>query len=846
MAKCDIEAADLGLNENDRAIVDEQIKKARGLKKEKLDIANKKEAIKNMIESTKELKETFNYESYEDKGAVKDLEKRIKSLKEEEGGANSENYHVFDKMHEDLRDLKNTVIKNKATSAEMKKNIDSLKKNIKFLSDRNKSLTNIEKEVKNNLINKIVSDDLKGARSSIITQKLRTGEVKLHDLLAQSHNPDSLYPTGLYMKKRVSAGILPYSRAVRASGSENNLESKELNEFINKIKSNISNEAKKLDIEDEFSSTEQGYHPVSFNHGILVKMLDKVKGVSRLNDIKSDAINAFGKEELERMITQDYTAHYKGIQGEITIPTIDNAFKDFEDSIITGENRILKFNNVKFLSDDAAQKFIRKYTGQSIASNYAQYADSASKTLSSYQVFGRRYPDNNFLQSIMKITKTQKQLKELTSFRDCFFGMSHMHSSQMQKLLENLSKVQNVIAMSRATSLALSPFGDEMIGATIDALRGTRHGGFLNTVSKTAGLLGQGIRSVATGGALKHAFSPHFLNDTDEFFRTWHTHAQYRFSYSLGDDSGKGMSGLAMHYFDNIDNGLRAGKNKLFTKKIRNNSSLSFDELKSKDHNLYSVLSEDHSIDSDDWDRLSTYSKTNDFLDASDFRNDMPLMRKIVSMEYKIGLDAIPTGVVTSDTGAGRLLTMMGGNVAGRFFGMFWNFFGKSLAYSWRVTQAEAKYGSRMGKIGTFVSMTAIGGMIPNLAYTWLYGFLAGRKPEDILNDKGSYIDAALGPIGRAFPIASALFFNQSSLGYMMTSSPSAQMLNQSIQAAVKTGKYVNGNHDVYPTEAWLKAVFNIIPFAHGTVAETYALHKTNPHYQPRRGEDAQDWIQNN
>lgn len=836
MAKCDIEAADLGLDENSRAIVDEQIKKARANKAAKESVESSIKGLKEDIESVRQEKKDYSELNKANKDKLDSLLTNLDKLLL--SGDPIEDASHFESLQKKIDNLNDSLAKKKIISEGFKSKIKSINDRLKSLRDRRKSIDEIARNSKNRLIDYILKDKLKEARAFIIRQDFLSGAKKLGDYLKQTPKEGTLYPEKVFQEKLVTAGVLEHSDLVKKTNSENDLSSKPLQDLIKKIKDNIIPMAQAYDVEDEFIPHEEGFHPVTFNNGILARIFGvrafKQKE-SRLEEFKADCINAFGKEELDRMITDDYAIYHAGSGIEVTVPTINKAFKKFEEQALAGERRIMSFARPKFISDEAANAFIRKYSGMSIASNYADYARQSATILSSYKVFGKRYLDDNFINN-KHITKTDKERTELRAYRDNFYGTGWQHPSKTHAQLEALSKFQNIASMSHAITIMASTFGDRMIGETLSALRFTNAGGLQNVATNIGRLVGKSISTTLTGGSYKHAFSKNFLNDTDEFFRTWQTHAQWRFSYSLGNDNGRGLSGFLMHYFENVDNGLRVANNKSYVNHIKSYKDLSFDQLKTENESIYNVMKDTHHIDSAEWDTLRSYVKTHNYLDSSDFKKNPGLMRKIVSMEYQQSISAIPNQTVLSSEWANGLSNSH--PIISRLLTMYWSFFGKSMVQSWRTAQEFAPFSNKISKAAYFMGLQSVGGFVPNYALNIMLGTLSGRKFEDIIKDPETYISASLGTLGRIYSISAAVTFNQSDLGYILSSSPTMQTIQQGFLALKHTAQ----NKD--PLFYWMKAAMTVIPGTVGNPLKAYVLHQENSYYEPRHGEKFQDWIQ--
>lgn len=837
MGKCDIEAADLGLDENSRSIIDEQIKRGRENRVNKESIEDSIKGLKEDAISVRKAKKDY---AQLNKINTAKLESHLKNLDNLiESGDPIKDSERFESLQDKIQRLNESLSNKKDISSDFKEKLGSINTRLKSLRNEKKSVNEIIRHSKTRLIEHILNDKLKEARSLIIRQSFMSGEKKLGNFLKQSSKEGSLFPEKLVQEKLVTDGILEHSDEVKKEGSENDLSSKSLQGLINKLKANISQQAQAYDVEKEFLPEERGYHPVTFNNGIMARMFGArafKQQTSKLDEFKADCIKAFGKDELKRMITDDYTNYYARSGLDIVIPTIDNAFKKFEIQALAGERRIMSFDRPKFVSDEATSAFLRKYSGMSVASNYAEYARKSSTVLASYKVFGKRFLDDNFINN-KHITKTDKERAELRAHRDNFYGVSWMHPSKTHARLEALSKFQNIAALSHAVTVTASTFADRMISKTLTALRFTNAGGLQNVATNMAHLVGESVKTTLTGGAYKHAFSKNFLNNTDEFFRTWQTHSQWRFSYSLGNDNGKGLSGLLMHYFENVDNGLRVASNKDYTNHIKDYSDLNFEQLKTQNRSIYNVMKDTHHIDDSDWDTLRNYVKTHDYLDASDFKSSPSMMRKIVSMEYQQSLSAIPNQTVVANSWA--TLATNNHPIVSRTLTGFWSFFGKSLVQSWRTAQEYAPGSSVIGKAATFLGLQAVGGFVPNYALNVMLGTFSGRKLQDILQDPETYVSAVLGPIGRLYSIGSALTFNQSDLGYIVEASPALQVVHHTLNAAYHTSTGKD------PLFYWMKAAMTVIPGLGGTPIKSYLLHQENHHYEPRHGEDFQDYIQN-
>lgn len=826
MAVCDIEAAALGLNENERAIVDEKVKKAKELNAEKAKVDDVIERLKKEAETLRSSKIDKN-ELFKKDAAL--LEKSIKQLDDLLiSGDPIEDAEKFEKLTDKIETLKERLGTKKAVNEGFKKSISDISKSLKDLRDYRRLLNQTARAAKNKLVDKIVNGDLKGARRQIKLEQFKNNPNSILDVMSQSTSKDSIYVKRLFYREELLRGTEPEFEETIKNNSENDLSAKETQSLLHKIKSNVLHEAESFGTEDDFLHPDGSKtHPVAMNQGILAQLFKNEAGETAF---KNDLVNALGKDELEAMIERDYTRYYQERDIEGTIPTVEKALNEFIEQVHKGQYRTLTFNKLTFLSDEATIAFMKKYSGTSVVGNYASYAVKSASRLASIDTLGVNFPNDFILDKTIDNSK-DKALAKL--YRDNFYGNDYLHPSKTQRSLEKLSKVLGIIALSRTQSLLLSPFGDEMMNAVSHSVRTFKPGSVMDLATQAVTLFGHSIKSTLTLGAIKHSFSKNYLNYTDKFLRTFNEHAQYRFAASMGN--GKGLSHYLVNYFENVDNGLRATSNKMWTTLCKDYGGHSLDSLASENERLHDLLTNKYGVDSDEWDTLRQYAKEHDMLDAQDF-DSKSLRKKVVAMEYEARLSGVPNDYVVSLPGLRAFSNKY--PVLTKAAGMFWNFFGKTMAYSWKNAMQYAPYKSKIGSAAYFFGMNAIASFVPNYMLSVVLGLSEGRNLEDIAKDPETYIDSALGVYGRISQIASALF-NQEGAARLLTSSPAISTFYQFSKASMDTFKQASGiNPDANAFYQWLKLVTDFVPAGHNTLPSNYLLSQVNPDAKPRKGEE--------
>lgn len=608
-------------------------------------------------------------------------------------------------------------------------------------------------------------------------------------------------------------------------------------------------QAKVFGIEDDYLEEHDDHHSIIVNPLIIAKMIFPSKIYERtnagqplhsnFNEFKQDCIQAFGEEHLQEIITDSYIKHHKEIEShsnfhaEPSIPTTDKAFREIEQRYIKGERQIIRFDKVKFLDNDKAAYFIKKYTGLSVLGNYADYLKRSSKDLASAETFGRTYIDDHYIKN-PHLTQTDAQREKLFAARDSYYGSYFLHSSQRQKTLSILSKVQSYIAMGRAVTLGLSPFADKMIGASNMMTREFQYHSNAGKVLAFANLFLKSIKetikapsTLAKGFAKEGDKRIHF-SDVDAFFNKWISHSQYRFAYSFSGNKSQGVDRYLMNYFHHVDSGLRvANINHLFNR-MRRSSHLSFDQLKEIDRPMHGILEDTLGINKTEWERIRGYVNDNEMLDVRDFSDDPTLMRKMASMEYMARLDAISTDYHATP----RWLRLITNNFpkTTSVFSMFWSFFAKTMMYNWGLAQRSLP-AKGLSTAAYVFGVTAIGSFVPNLVLNLMLGYTKGRQLDDILKDDSTYISASTGVLSRLYDIGAGVFYDPSSLGYLAVSSPMAGLGWKIGQSIYRSAEYGKGDHRINPYFYPLKMVINSAPLPFISPA---LLKLIDRHYHPR------------
>lgn len=822
--KCDIEAKELGLSDDERALIDEEIKQAKLEDQGLQDVLQKAKKAREDLEALKSDKKDFTNTSKENKDKLKQLAKD--SLKE------GQSFEDLNKIYSQAKELKKSIGNKKDESeqqSQFKKSINELTSHIRAMRDEAKTIRDHIKQTRSRVIQKALDDNFEGARktSFAIQNTQNPGLIKyvLNQLKPHFNN---LWSVAHKYSRQMLSGIDEYLDGIK--GFENDMNHEPTKQFINHIRQSINSSAKALGIEEKYALNKPNEHPVHLSLNTVMqfffrgffkaKVLDE-----RVDQFLSEWTNAVGLHEVKRVVHDSYVS--SRVDGIVFIPTPEKAVREMVSRYAKGQQQILNFSKMEFLNDEKASAFIKKYSGNSIAGNYFHHLLSMSKKFAASKVAGG-YIDDRLIDRNPELSDKEKIL--LKNYRDLFFGDNIAHSATIQRWVMKLSSLNTLLASARAVTLATSAIGDHVMGKTFVAMKYMPANNLMTRTLEIA-------KELATGGALKYGFTSKHADNLSQAMKQFHMHNAYRFGDSLGQIPsgllGKINSGL-MNWFENIDSGLRASAAKDYANIIKDHSGYSLNELESANPKLHRALTQDYQIKPDEWEKVKDSVSQHDFLDCTTFKGD--LSYKVASMQYAHDLSATPVGVKMPSS----LFAASSKDhpIASKLLSMFWAFTTKLAYHSWKVSANNMP----LGRFGYFAALM-VGGFLPNLAYEYFTGLWQGKSVDDVFNSKETYINALMGPFGRLFSVGSALTNNVSQLGYTLFS----PTLSEGYTTSKAIYKWTEAaiNQDDYD-EAFFqtaKAVMGLLPIFGYTPLRPYILAKFNSDYKPMPGTQLQDWI---
>lgn len=822
--KCDIEAKELGLDDEERALIDEEIKQAKLEDQGLQDVLQKAKTARENLESLRSEKRDYANTSKANKEKLDKLAKD--ALKD------GQSFEDLNKLYSQAKELRQSLDDKKTTSerqTQFKKTINDLTQNIRDMRNEAKTIRDHIKQTRSRVIQKALDDNFEGARKtafSIQNEKQPKFIIGvLNQLKPSIHN---IWSVAHKYTRQMLAGIDQYLDDMK--GFEDDMSHEATKGFIEHIRQAINSSAKSLGVEEKYALTKDSEHPVhlSLNTAMqfFFKGFFKAKAIDeRVNQFLSEWTNAVGLDEVKRVVKDSYME--SRVDGIEVVPTPENAVKEMVNRYAKGQQQILNFSKMSFLSDEKAAAFIRKYSGNSIAGNYFHHLLSMSKKFAASKVAGG-YIDDRIIDRNPELTDKEKTV--LKNYRNLFFGDNVAHPATIQRWAMKISSVNTLLASSRAISLMTSAIGDHVMGKTFMAMKYMPAN---NMMTRTLEI----TKELASGGALKYGFGKHEVDNLAKSMKQFHMHNTYRFGDTLGSIPsgllGKINSGL-MNWFENIDSGLRAAAAKDYANIISDHSQYTLNELQGANNRLYKALREDYGINNDDWEKIKSSVKQHDFLDCTTFKGDLSL--KVASMQYAHDLAATPVNVKMPSS----LFAASSKDhpIISKLLSMFWAFTSKLAYHSWKVSSNNMPF----GRWGYFPAMM-IGGFLPNLAYEYLVGAVQGKSQDDIFNSRETYINALMGPFGRLFSVGSALVDNVSQLGYTLAS-PTVSEGFTTINAASKWAEYAI-NQDNYDEAAFqtAKAVMATLPIIGYSPLRPWVLAHFNSDYKPMPGTQLQDWI---
>lgn len=823
--KCDIEARELGLSEEERAIIDDEIKQAKEEDKSLQDVMEKARQSRDELKQLREEKKDYLNTTKENKAELEKI-----AQKASEDGQTLEDLNKLYKRARELSDKIKSAKESKARyNEEYKQDVDRLASGIRALRNEAKSIRDHIKETRKRVIQKALDENFEGARKTFFqTQAKSNPKVLVNALDQMKISKNNLWSTAQGYTRQMLSGIEKHLDGMK--GFENDLDNEDTKGFISHIRRSINSVAKSLGIEEKYAFTDDLEHPVALSNNVILRHFFtgffKAKAVdAKAQEFLDDWLNSVGIDEVKRVVNESYMK----IDGyDVVIPSPKNAVREMVQRYAEGKEQILHFGKMKFKSHSVAKKFIEKYTEQNISANYLKYLVSVSKRFSASKISGG-YIDDHIIKAAKDLTDKDKT--RLRNYRDLFFKSDSATSASVQRWLLRLSGLNTVIASSRAITLMMSPIGDHIFGKTALAMKYARPGNILSRALEVS-------QELVTGGALKYGFKKQDADNMAKVLQQFNMHTSYRFGESLGAIPGSVLDKInttMISFFENVDSGLRVATSKDFARLLKDNHmGDTLEDMRSSNIKLYKSLTDEFDLNSEEWEKIKESLKDNDLLVSSDFKGDLAM--KVAAMEHFNNLAATPVGIKMP---SGSFMSMAQEHpLLAKTLSMFWSFTMK-LAYFGFKGAFTNSAGGRFAYLGTMM----LGGFLPNLVYEAVSGLVQGKSLDSIFSDKGTYVDALLGPFGRLFSVGSALVGNPSQLFYSLASPSLSTGINIS-QAASKWAESAI-NQDNYDNAMYktAKALMSLLPVVGYSPLRPYILHHFNSSYKPGPDADLQQWI---
>jgi len=831
MTSCDL-FLPTGISEEEKTLIDEQLKTARkenaSLQRLNDEVNAHREEIAKRIADKKEYVGTFKKDKEEfDKLSQQILDREIPLEKLDA---------TFDRIKKLKARIDGVKKGSKSYNEEFKKEVGQLRQAAKSLVDQRKQLKSTIKETRSRIIKNFIDDNMDLARKNSLKSRVVKGQASMKGVLDQAKgDKNSIWAAKKRYESKLGVGTTHLIDDVQTNNAANDINHESTKALIKTIKRNINGVANGLGVFDKYGFDDPLAHPVAISvtkmNGILFKGKWRV-GPTMLKDgglgeLQDDLLSAYGKETLEKMI------HDRYFKKELDIPSIENALHDYREARMKGKQPVISFDNLPFVSEESAVNFINKYSDNSLVGNYVDHLRRVSSKFAASKVAGGFIDDH-----MIKLDRSlsSSEIKMLQTYRDSFFGDDYQSSAYQYRVKNAINNAKSWLMATRPVTLFLSPMVDRAIGEAYEA---GRYGSEWNMINASKHIVSQFVQGVVDPvrfgkDVLTKKEAMRQLSETADLFDAFNKTVSQRYDIATTPINGVlGKLNIGNHlinHFEKIDHGLRVVQAKNYANMIKSYSDLSLDELPEF---LQRDMTENYGVTSDEWKQLAEYSKDNDIMISSDFEGELGF--KVAHMEHNNDLAAVPANAIVASDWAYKFCR--GNPILAPIVTHFWQFTGKLMYFGAR---SAYQYGGTKG-LGMYFTTMAARGFAPALVADALYNISSGVSNEESFQDPKTYIDAAMGVIGRPTEAAYQAFMDPSSFGYTV-GTPLQRLIGGT------AGLAVSGVHAAFDTNAQAKferqffnMFFSLTPFGQ-TPVKAIAKQAMFRGSTPGVGEKYADW----
>ena len=832
MAKCDI-FTPTGMTEEEKDLIDEQLRIAKEenttLQRINDDVNAHRDRIKQLQSEKKEYTGTFKKDREEfDKLSKQILDREIPFEKLQD---------AFDRVKV-LKSRIDAVKKgSKAYNQQFKQEVGELRNAVRSIVDQRKQLKATIKDTRSRIIKNFIDDNMDLARKNSLKSRIVKGKASMSGVLDQSKGDvNSIWGAKKCYQSKLGVGTTHLIDDIQTEHAENDINHESTKQLIETIKRNINGVATGLGVFDKYGFDDPLAHPVAISatkmNGILFR--GKWKGIGLLTDregglyeFKNDLLAAYGKENLDKMVLDRYS------KKEIDVPSLENALRDYREARMKGRETIISFNNMPFLSDEAAVNFINKYSDNSLVGNYVDHIRRVSTNFAASKVAGG-FIDDHMIKLDRSLSDIQR--KRLQTFRDAFFGDEYKSSANQYRTMQAINKIKSWLMAVKPVTLFLAPMVDRSIG---EAYRAARYGSEMNMVNAGKHIVyqfAQGFADPLRFGkeVINKGEAQRQLSETADLFDAFsHTVSQrYDIATTPINDvfSRLNIGNALINHFEKLDHGLRVVQAKNYANMIKSYSHLELDDLPDF---LKKDMVDNYGVTANEWKQLAKYSQDNDIMVSSDFDGDLGF--KVAHMEHNNDLAAVPGNAIVATEWAYKFTK--GSPFLASVVTHFWQFTAKLMYFGAR---SAYQYGGAKG-VGMYFTTMAARSFVPALITNALYNLATGVSNDDYFNKVSTYTDAAFGAIGRPTEAAYQAFADPSNFGYTV-GTPLMKLIGGTV------GLGVSGIHsaiDVNAQSTFEKQFFNMFfqltPFGQ-TPVKAIAKQAMDSDSVPWVGEKYADW----
>jgi hypothetical protein len=821
MASCEI-FLPTGINEEEKALIDEQLRIAKEenttLQRINDDVNAHRDRIKQLQSEKKEYTGTLKKDREEfDKLSKQILDREIPFEKLQD---------AFDRVKA-LKSRIDAVKKgSKAYNQEFKQEVGELRNAVRSMVDQRKQLKATIKETRSRIIKNFIDDNMELARKNSLKSRVVKGQASMSGILDQSRGDvNSIWGAKQRYESKLGVGTTHLIEDIQTVHAENDIYHESTKQLIEAIKRNINGVAEGLGVFDKYGFDDPLAHPVAISatkmNGILFR--GKWKGAGLQNDL----LAAYGKENLDKMILERYS------KKEMDVPSLENALRDYREARMKGRETIISFNNMPFVSDEAAVNFINKYSDNSLVGNYVDHIRRVSTNFAASKVAGG-FIDDHMIKLDRSLSDIQR--KRLQTYRDIFFGDEYKTSANQYRAKQAINKIKSWLLLTKPVTLFLSPMVDRAIG---EAYRAARYGSEMNMVNAGKHIvnqLAQGFADPLRFGkeVINKGEAQRQLSETAELFDAFSQTVSQRYDIATTPVNGVlsklNIGNPLINHFEKLDHGLRVVQAKNYANMIKAHSHLELDDLPDF---LKNDMVDNYGVTADEWKQLGKYTQDNDIMVSSDFDGDLGF--KVAHMEHNNDLAAVPANAIVASEWAYKFTR--GNPILASVVTHFWQFTGKLMYFGAR---SAYQYGGKKGVSMYFTTMAARS-FVPAIITNALYNLTTGVSNDDYFDKVSTYTDAAMGVIGRPTEAAYQAFADPSNFGYTV-GTPLMKLIGGTV------GLGVSGIHSAIDTNAqkrfekqYFNMFFQLTPFGQ-TPVKAIAKQAMFRGSVPRVGEKYSDW----